>query len=262
MKRQGFGATVKYLRGLASLCAILVAGLPALASAQQAVLYEIVENLDTAQLATNHRVSHWTAQGIADAGSPFCPAAALPPGVLSCTITAFGMDDIDLVALKTSFIVGKVWANIVAVANGDNVVDAPEAAAFSGQITGDITILQPDGSLPVEPNLGKKKLLLGPSLPLIYVVNGRFFPDAAPTIRTSPSGTLPDPATATASFESIFRLPFKVGKAGALAQPERGKNAFYLDDDGGLIKVDKQDEFAQGFPLLRAEVFFTTLTTP
>jgi hypothetical protein len=240
---------VKCVGVLASLALALVAGLPGLATAQQAVLYEIVENLDTVKFATTGiRVSHWTAQGTADAGSPFCPA--LPPGVPSCTITAFGRDEINLGTLT-----GAVWANIVAVVNGDNVVDAPEAAAFSGQITGNITVFPPDGS-PVEPDLGKKKSLLGPLLPLIYVTDGKFFPDTLPTIRTSPAD-LPA-GTGSASFTSTFRLPFKVGKDGVPAKPERGKNAYYLADDGSLIKVDKQDEFALGFPLLRAEVFFTT----
>jgi hypothetical protein len=179
------------------------------------------------------------------------------PGVPYCTITAFGMDDIDLDLLTTDFIVGTVWANIVAVANQDNVVDAPEVAAFSGQITGDIIVLQPDFSLPVVPDLGKKKSLLGPALPLIYVINGKFFPDAVPTIRVSPPSPLPSSGD-TASFGSTFRLPFRVGENGVPEKPERGKKAYYLADDGSLIKVDKQDEFALGFPLLRAEVFFTT----
>ena len=226
---------------LASASLALLAGLPGLATAQQAVLYEIVENLDTVTLlTTNHRVSNWTAQGTAEAGSAFCPADLLPPGVPSCTITAFGRDDINLAVLTTEFIVGTVWANIVAVANLDNVVDAPEAATFSGQITGDIIVLQPDGSLPVVPDLGKKKSVLGPALPLIYVINGKFFLDGSPTIRTSPHDGLPT-GTASATFESTFRLPFKVAKDGALAKPERGKNAYYLADNGKLIKVDKQD---------------------
>ena len=239
-----------------SLWLVVVAGFPGIASAQDAVLYELVENLDTVKLlTTNHRVSHWTAQGSAQAGSPFCPAEVVPAGVSSCTITAFGMDDINLSSLTTEFVVGTVWANVVAVANLDNVVDGPEAATFSGQITGELIILQPNGAPPVQPDLGKKKSLLGPALPLIYIVNGKFFPDAMPTVRTSP----PDPPPLsgnTASFESTFRLPFAVTKDGTSAPAQHGKNAYYLGDDGSLIKVDKGDEYSQGFPLLRGEVFF------
>jgi hypothetical protein len=239
----------------------MMAGVPA-ASAQQAVLYEIVENMDTVTLlTTNHRLSYWTAQGIAQVGSPFCPAAAVAPGVSSCTITAFGSDDIDLNVLTTSHIVGAVWANVVAVANEDNVVDAPEVAVFSGQITGKLVIIPSGGTAPVVPKLGKKKALLGPALPLIYIIDGKFFPDAVPAVRTAPPSVLPSTGH-TATFESTFRLPFNVVKSGrrgtTMTVPQRGKPAYYLADSGALIQVDRQNEFSQGFPLLRGEVFFDT----
>lgn len=255
------GKRGKHLGWLAFLALGLIAAVPGQVAAQQAVLYEIVENLDVVTLmTTGHRVSHWTGQGTAQAGTAFCPVTLLPPGATSCTITAFGTDDIDLATLETSFVVGRVWANIVAVANADNVVDAPEAAAFSGQITGDITILSPSTFTLVVPDLGKKKSLLGPSLPLIYVTNGKFFPDGLPTVRTTPetdtAGNYIVVGEPTASFDSVFRLPFKVAKDGTPQKPERGKNAYYLGDDGSLIKVDKQNEFALGFALLRAEVYF------
>ena len=252
--------TLKYLGLLMALSVAMMAGAPA-ASAQQAVLYEIVENLDTITLlTTNQRVSYWTAQGTADVGSPFCPAGLVARRVRSCTITAFGSDTIDLNVLATEYIVGSVWANVVAVANDDNAVDAPEVATFSGQITGDIVIIPPGGTVPVVPHLGKKKILLGPALPLIYIINGKFFPDALPTVRTEPPSVVPTSGQ-TATFESTFRLPFNVVKTrgqSTYVKPQRGATAYYLGDNGKLIKVDKQDEFAQGFPLLRGEVFFDT----
>src|SRR5438105_9216783 len=126
---KGDTAVLRCVGMFVSLWLVFVAGFPGTASAQDAVLYELVENLDTVKLlTTNHRVSHWTAQGSAQAGSPFCPADVVPAGVSSCTITAFGMDDINLSLLTTEFVVGTVWANVVAVANLDNVVDGPEAA--------------------------------------------------------------------------------------------------------------------------------------
>jgi hypothetical protein len=242
----------RYFGLLASLgAAFLVAGAAAPAAAQQAKLYELVENLDTVALGTGHRISSWTAQGSAEAGSPFCPAAALPKSVKSCTITAFGTDDIDL-----STFTGNVWANIVAVANDpriDNVVDAPEVSTFSGQIIGDITIFLPDGGM-VQPDLGKQRSLLGPAIPLIYVRNGQFFKDDVPTVRESKPSMLPS-GTPAARFDSTFRLPFAVAN-GKHQRTERGKVAYYLGDDGSLIKVDNRDESALGFPLLRADVFF------
>jgi hypothetical protein len=253
---------LRHVRVLAALAVALIAGVPGVATAQEAVLYEIVENLDTVQLANNQRTSYWTAQGTAQAGSPFCPPALLPPRVKSCTITAFGTDTIDFVALMTGApTVGTVWANVVAVANTlggvdiDNEIDAPEIATFSGQITGQLAIVPPGGAAPVMPVLGKKRSLLGPALPLIYIVNGKFFPDAVPTVRTSPPSPLPV-IGATATFESTFRLPFAVAKNGKFAKAERGKPAYYLGDNGRLIRVDRESEYALGFPLLRGEVFF------
>jgi len=255
--------TMKHVGALAMLALAWLGVTPGAASAQQAVLYEIVENMDTMTLLTeNRRLSYWTAQGTADVGSPFCPAAVAPAGVSSCTITAFGTDDIDLNVLTTESIVGTVWANVVAVANDDNPVDAPEVATFSGQITGNLVIIPPGGSAPVMPKLGKRKSLLGPALPLIYIVDGKFFPDALPTVRVAPPGVVPSSGE-TATFEATFRLPFHVVRAGrstVWTPPKRGKTAYYLGDDGSLIPVQRQDEYAKGFPLLRGEVFFTTPT--
>jgi hypothetical protein len=247
------GKSLKQSRLLAPLTLALVAGVPGLAAAQQAKLYEIVENLDVVEFQQSggtHRVSNWSAQGSADVGSPFCPPAVVPPGVTSCTITAFGRDEINLTTFS-----GTVWANVVAVANLDNVVDGPEGGVFSGQITGNISFLPPAGGGPVQPDLGKKKSLLGPSVPLIYVTDGKFFADTFPVIRECLPSMLPT-GKPTAKFGSTFRLPFIVDNNGKHETPQHGKNAFYLADDGSLIKVDRQEEFALDFPLLRAEVFF------
>jgi hypothetical protein len=241
---------------LMSLTLVLVAGWPGRAAAQQAMLYEVVENLDGAALqTTGHRISNWTAEGTADAGSPFCPQAVLPAGVTSCSITAFGTDDIDLGAMAGgALLVGTVWANIVAVANLDNVIDGPELAAFSGQITGRISI-QPGTPPTVATEMRRKRQLVGPTIPLIYVREGKFFADTLPVIRTSPPTIAPN-GPITATFESTFRLPFTLAAGDRRERPERGRRAFYLGDDGRFIRVDKEDECALGFPLVRAEVYF------
>jgi len=105
------------------------------------------------------------------------------------------------------------------------------------------------------PELGKHKKALGPALFLIYITNGKFFPDQYATVRTSPPSVLPT-VGATATFESTFRLPFNVTGSGKASAPQRGRAAFYLAADGSLIRLDRQNEFSQGFPLLRGEVFF------
>jgi hypothetical protein len=238
--------------GFLTSVTLVLAAAPGIAAAQQATLYEIVENMDVVKLSPPqcqeypgecHRVSNWTAQGTADRDSPFCPGYLLPEGVDSCTITAFGTDDIELNTFS-----GKVWANIVAVANLDNTVDGPEGAVYTGQITGVISFRQPPTA-----DLKKTKMLLGPAVPLIYVTDGKFYPDQVPTIRTSPGAP---PAGNPALFNSTFRLPFAVAQNGARERVVRGKKAYYLGDNGSLIAVDRLDESALGFPLLRAEVFF------
>ena len=232
---------LKYLGAFAALALVLVTGLPApaAAAAPQAVLYEFVENLDEVVLfTTGVRESHWTAQGTAEHDTALCPFPT------TCTITAFGMDSINLSTGS-----GTVWANIAVVANDDNVVDGPEGVRFTGQVTGNITIFPM-----VTPHLHKHRVAFGPALYILHGTDGKFFPDAIPTIRTSPPSPLPTDG-ATANLTSTFRLPFQVAKNGAHVKPERGKNAFYLADDGSLIKVDKQTEFALGFALLRAEIF-------
>lgn len=243
---------------LASLWFVLAAVLPGPAVAQQAVLYEVVENLDTVQLQTTGvRTSYWTAQGYAAVGSPFCPAEVVPVGTNYCTITAFGSDSIDTAKLTTDYVVGQIWANVVTVANLDNSVDGAEVAVFSGQITGDVTVLQPNGLPPVVPNLGKKKkTVLGPGLPIIYIVNGKFFPDPYPIVRVQPPATPPTEGH-TAAFTSTFRLPFALTSVGTRTKPEVGRTAYYLNDDGSLVTV-RAREHAMGFALLRGEVSFTT----
>jgi len=244
---------------LMSMALVVAAGLPGLAAAQEARLYEVVENLDGMALeTTGHRVSNWTAEGTADAGTPFCPPALLPPGVTSCAITAFGTDDIDLAALAAGApLVGTVWANIVAVANLDNVVDGPELAAFSGQITGKISV-QADSAPNAAAAMHRKRGMVGPTVPLIYVREGKFFADPTPIVRTSPPALLPS-GPVTASFDSTFRLPFTLAgreSDGRRERPERGRRAFYMGDDGHFIRVDREDECALGFPLVRADVYF------
>jgi hypothetical protein len=241
---------------LMSLTLVVLAGWPGSAAAQQARLYEVVENLDGVRLqTTGHRVSSWTAEGTADAGSPFCPLEVLPPGADSCTITAFGTDDIDLTALASgATVVGTVWANIVAVANLDNVVDGPELAAFSGQITGTITV-RPDTPPSAAAEMRGKRAMVGPAIPLIYIREGKFFADAVPVVRTSPPTATPN-GVVSATFDSTFRLPFTLASGDRRERPERGRRAFYLGDDGRFIRVDKEDECALGFPLMRAEVYF------
>jgi hypothetical protein len=224
---------------LALLVSVLLAGASRTAAAgPQAFLYEAVENLTQVLTPTTDRISHWAAQGTAVGGSPLCPNGLLDrlklkPRPTSCTITAFGTDTIfkDLSG-------GTLHADFAAVINSDNIADAPEGVVMTGSIDGTLDLSFFFG---VVPDLNAKKSLIGPSLPLIRVT-GTFKND--------------DPSLGgTASFTATFRLPFRVTSAGKPDRPVRGEHAFYLGDDGSLIKVQPQ-EFAFSFPMLRADVTF------
>jgi hypothetical protein len=102
----------------------------------------------------------------------------------------------------------------------------------------------PFGPGGVTPDLNAKKATLGPSVPLILVQNGVFTPNPFFGVALKPS-----------CFTGTFRLPFQVTSAGTPTKPVRGGQAFYLADDGSLIKV-QPEEFAFEFPMLRAEVTF------
>jgi hypothetical protein len=226
---------------------VLVAG-PTPAAAQDSALYELVETLDLARLAEGVRVSFWTAQGWARAGSPFCPDEALArmgSKAKSCSVTAFGSDSIDPTTL-----VGTVWANIASVTNCDNVVDPPECVVMTGQMVGVVSLVPFNGP-PVVPDIGKRKRILGPTVPLIYV-EGTFTPDANPTLRQSPPEAPPPPGPI--KLRATFRLPFELSTTGEPTVLVSGQ-AFYLGDDGSLIRVHR-NESALGVPVLRAEVTF------
>lgn len=216
-------------------------------AATQAVFYEIMENLTQDLTATTPRLSHWAAQGTAVAGSPFCPKQLiselkkmkLVSGTpTSCTITGFGNDAIDPTFTGTVAV-----PDFAVVINTDNVVDAPERVVMTGSITGKLVIV-PFGPGGVTPDLNRKKAVLGPSVPLILVQDGVFTPDPFFGVSLPPS-----------CFTGTFRLPFQVTSAGQRTEPVRDGKAFYLGDDGSLIKV-RPEEFAFGFPMLRAEVTF------
>jgi hypothetical protein len=231
---------------------ILLAGLtpwgaPPASAAPQAFLYEVVENLTQDLTATTARLSHWAAQGTAVAGSPFCPKELINTlqkrklvsgSPTSCTITAFGQDEIDVTFTGTVAV-----PDFAVVINTDNVVDAPERVVMTGSITGGLVIV-PFGPAGVTPDLNAKKATLGPSVPLILVQLGVFTPNPFFGVSLKPS-----------CFTGTFRLPFQVTSAGARIEPVRNGQAFYLGDDGSLIKV-QSEEFAFGFPMLRAEVTF------
>jgi hypothetical protein len=219
--------------------------LPPTPAGPDAVLYEVMENLTQAPTATTPRVSHWAAQGTAVAGSPACPnellaqllALHLLSGIpASCTITAFGSDAIELTGRGTVQV-----PDFATVINADNLVDGPEGVVMTATITGDLRVIPFDPS-GVIGELTAKKAMLGPSVPLIRV-QGLFSP------------TLFGVPLTPSCFTGTFRLPFRVSSVGKPDKPVHGQRAFYLGDDGNLIRVPPE-AFAFGFPMLRVDVTF------
>jgi hypothetical protein len=218
---------------------------PTAPAGPDAVLYEVMENLTQAPTATTPRVSHWAAQGTAVAGSPACPheliaqllALHLISGIpASCTITAFGSDEIQLTGTGTVEV-----PDFATVVNADNLVDAPEGVVMTATITGNLRVV-PWGSSAGMSDLTAKKAALGPSVPLVRV-QGVFSP------------TLFGVPLTPSCFTGTFRLPFRVTSVGKPEKPVHGQRAFYLGDDGNLIRVPPE-AYALGFPMLRVDVTF------
>ena len=62
-------------------------------------------------------------------------------------------------------------------------------------------------------------------------------------------------ATGKGTVGGTFRLPFSVSQAGQREKVSRGRDAFYLDDQGRLDRV-KHDEQSLGVPTVKLEINF------
>lgn len=232
--------TVRWvLKAAVVMSMVLVA--PTLAAAQQTALYELTENMSllcedgqtvfTGQnCGPRFRFATAQLQGQAAVDSRLCPplVSVLSPGAKTCTVTATGNDLVQLVLdLVTGEVLGAglgtVWGTYAAVIQGDNAVDSPELVVQTGSFSGDIDL---------SPTVN--------GIPLGTITNGTFKIDSTEE---------------EFSFTGTFRLPFAMSADGKKVKPVPGKDAFYLGDDGSLIKV-KQNERALGFPTVRFEVNF------
>jgi hypothetical protein len=203
------------------LVATALFGVPTLATAQQAVLYEVTENAQvtyTGGLFGRH--AYAALQGWAKVGTPICPQAVLVanPDAETCTITAIGTDNVSLVTGKGT--ISGTWSTVIQF---DNPVDAPEATVMTGTFSGEIDL---------SPVLTKVA-------PLGLVTNGQFTIDGA-------GYSFP--------FSGTFRLPFATDK-GKRVHPRKKHDAFYLADDGTAFPV-KMDEWSLGWPTVRFDVKF------
>ena len=225
----------KWLTVTAMLACIV--GSAAMADARKAeepdaTLYEVTENMYFYDrhgvfispdkilgglVAPAFRVADATLQGTATLGTPLCPSALLltNPRAKTCTVTAAGMDNIDLKDFK-----GTVSGTYAVVLNVDNPTDAAEYVVQTGTFVGDM-------------DLSKRPL---------GSVKGTF----TPTLTKQ-----------KVKFEGTFRLPFNLdGNGRRNNEAKRGRQAYYLADDGQTVIPVQQSELSLGVPLVRLELSF------
>jgi hypothetical protein len=262
MKRCGHRAVA-----VVSLLCTAFVGLPA-ASAHDgkskpvdAKLYEVTENmsLEPNVMAPTLRTATAALQGTAKLGSPLCPVDLIHLlfglGLLTradkpCTVTAVGND-----AIETATGSGSVDGTFAVVINLDNATDSPEFVVMTGEFAGKMQVA-------VDTSVNPPR-----QLPLINLTDGTFTPNevfGVPInhigmicLEPTKSGTFClDPARfGPAPFTGVFRLPFTVDKRGWRHRAHSSKEAFYLGDQGQLIKV-QPDERSLGFPTVRVEIDF------
>jgi hypothetical protein len=212
---------MKSVRQVVFLMACAVFFVPALAAAQEAMLYELTENVTiTNDGGVYGRHAYAALQGWARVGTPICPYELIfkNPRRYRCTVTAVGYDTVS--ALTGKGTIEGTWATVIQF---DNPTDAPEATVLTGTFKGEIDL----------------SLALSKTAPLGFVSNGTF------TI---------DGSDVQYSFAGTFRLPFSIehGRRGRVWDE---RDAYYLADDGKPVKV-KKNERALGWPLVRFEVDF------
>ncbi len=141
-----------------------------------------------------------------------------------CALNATGADDLSLVTGT-----GTLSGTFAVVVQGDNLVDGPEFVIMTGTFKGDADLSQS----------------LAGVAPLGRIRNG------VAAIDANGDGQ-PD---LTFNFSGRFRLPFALDEAGRNGKPRLDRDAFYLNDQGGLIKV-RDNERSLGVPTVRLEITF------
>src|SRR2546425_7371390 len=212
------------------------------AAAQGSKLYEVTENMSIGPGGDGliSRLATAALQGSAELGTPWCPYAFLltSPKAKTCTITAVGHDDVDLVPFldppantvpNPNFGKGTVTAEWATVVQGDNPVDAPEYVLLTGSFTGDI-----DLSLAVK------------SIAPLGSLTGSL------TVKGNPALGIP---ASSRDLTGTFRLPFGRDASGKPQRPRKGVEAFYLGDDFRPFPV-KNHERSLGAPTVRLDLLF------
>src|ERR1051325_4158799 len=130
------GALRNKLGAVVGLASLALTGVPAVAGAGGATLYELTENMKIVTggrhgKTTSRRTAMSALTGVASVPTPLCPDASFASGPGGCAVNVIGMDDVSLV---TGF--GTLAGTFSTVVQGDNPVDGPEAVVLNGSFTG------------------------------------------------------------------------------------------------------------------------------
>ena len=129
-------ALTQKLVAVVGLASLALAGVPAVASAGGATLYELTENMKIVTAtkhgrSVNRRTATSALTGVATVKTPLCPDASFASGPGGCAVNIMGMDNVRLVTG-----LGTLAGTFTTVVQGDNPVDGPEAVLLNGSFTG------------------------------------------------------------------------------------------------------------------------------
>jgi hypothetical protein len=227
-------APLKRLGSVVGLCGAMWVATPVLAGSGDAVFYELTENMT---FDGTTRTGTGALAGEAPVGTALCPEAMvqvliqsqLISGVRPCYVTAFGTD---AVTVKGT---GVLSAQFAVQVQGDNPADAPEYTVMAGTLTGDMHVADARGWL----------IAIWGTVRVDHVLG------------QAPSAF----GLAATTFTGMVRLPLVKDPAGHYRKPQRNERAFYLGDDGHLVRV-KKDETSLGWPTARFELTFVEASQP
>jgi hypothetical protein len=212
-----------------SLALAVLAVAPAQAGSNDAVFYELTENMSVEE---GTRVGRGSLMGDAKVGTALCPDvliqllidSQLITGSIPCNVVAYGEDRINLTDGS-----GTLSATVSVTIEMDNPIDAPEFVVMTGRLAGSMQVTDPNNRL--------------------IAMWGTWTPETVMGYPASTFGLTP------AAFTGKVRLPFIKDEIGRHRKPRRSERSFYLGDDGKLIRVQNKEE-SLGLATARFELDF------
>jgi hypothetical protein len=211
--------------------AVALLGVPAVAAAQNAVLYEVTEAMKITGRQLSQRGATASLMGYIEAGNALCPAAIAGP-LARCSVVASANDSVNLGTGQ-----GPVTGKFTVVVQGDNPVDAPELVIATGLFWGRVDL---SPALLNQQPLGK--------------LNGWWWAKGeygGPLAGLGLYGTL----------EGVFRLPFVFGLPKGCLDDGDPTDCWYVSKpsywmDQGPVDL-APNEYSLGAPTVRLDLKFT-----